>query len=669
MSNEQETKLWQDYQNGLAYQSACGIAASIPRAVRFFEGDQWPAATEKTRNMPRPVFNIVRFICRNKKAAILSTPVRIIYKGEREDADLDRWNRFSWFIQKEIGQEELDKRAIEDAVKKGTYVYHYYWDAEAKGLDALHRGGLRCEIIDPLHVFFADPTQKDEQKQAWILIASREPVASVKAKADKDVDPAMIGPDSDTENKYGTPEQDESKLCTVLTRYFRKDGEIYIEKATKSVVVNKPFPLAPDVEGALRSIEEAQGGKKDAQDAPNNTTPDDADTGEDALTGENVRAPLYPIVVGSYETRENSIFGIGEADGLIPNQKIVNFLIAMSVLNVQEVAWGKYIVLPGALGAQKINNDPGQVLIDHSGTGTGIKKMAEQGLQTFPVSLVDTIMSMTRTVAGSTEVMTGETIGANMSGSAIAALQSQAQQPIEDLRNAFWQVKVKQGRVLAQFYKLFYEGAEFAYADEMRQNEEAFGEVFNGSEYDGREYDVAVEVTGTAKSSIASDIAALDTLLAKGAITPAAYIKAYPDEVLSNKQSLIESVEGEEQNQIAMLTQQMQALQAQLTAAQEKINADAQTISQAEAVAQKVDRLERLLIEQQSQEAASQRSTMMMNAIENAEKIRAEGTEKINQANAEIERLGGAYTEANDDARLFAEELARRDPSMLMVGE
>lgn len=450
------TEPWDLYQDGLAYQASTKLSTNLPKFVKFYEGDQWAAPTKNTKNLPRPVVNIIKMICRSKKSAILATPVKIIYRAEDDMADVEKFNNFAEYIQKEIGQEALDKKGINDGVIKGSYFYHYYWDSEAKGKNGVREGGLRCEMIDPLNIFFANPTEIDEQKQAWILIASREDVESVKAKADKDTDKDLIAAD-ETDNKYGTIEQKNNKLCTVLTRYFRQNGEVYCEKATKSVVVNKPFALTPDIQAAAQEL-----GIK--EDAPNNSLPDNHE--EQSLIPNTAKAYLYPIVVGNYEIREDSIYGLGEVEGIIPNQKAINFNLAMSLLNAQEVAWGKYIVTPGALKGQTINNEPGQVLTDYTGTGQGIKKMTEQVMQTQPLQLVDSLMQMTRNVTGANEVMSGEVLGANMSGAAIAQLQSQAQQPIEELKDAFWLTKEKQGRVLAQFFKLYYSQKEFSYTKE-----------------------------------------------------------------------------------------------------------------------------------------------------------------------------------------------------------
>lgn len=643
------TSLWEDYQNGIAYQNASGLAKSLPTFVDFYEGKQWAKPTKNTKNLPRPVVNIIKMICRNKKSSILATPVKIVYKAEDEMADVEKFNNFAAYIQKEIGQEALDKRAIKDGVVKGSYFYHYYWDSEAKGKDGIKEGGLRCEIIDPLSIFFSDPTELDEQKQKWILIASREDLESVKAKCDEDVDPEEVVAD-EADDKYGAIEQEGNKLCTVLTRYFRKDGEVYCEKATRTVVINKHFPLAPDLEAAAKElgIEE---------DAPNNSLPDNGE-GE-PLTHEGVRASLYPIVVGNYENREKSIYGLGEVEGIIPNQKSINFNLAMSLLNAQEVAWGKYIVLPNALGSQVINNEPGQVLTDYSQTGNGIRKMTEQAMQSQPLQLIDTLTQLTRVVTGSSEVMTGETLGASMSGAAIAQLQSQAQQPIEELRDAFWLVKEKQGKVLAQFFKLYYAEKEFTYEESapkldeqgqpliddfgnVQEEEVQMTDVFNSSEYASTDFEVVVETTAGTKASAAGDINALDVLLSKGAISIKTYLKAYPKDALSNRTEILKGIEEDERNQVAQLTQQLQELQAQLAQATEVIQKQKETVDKVVSLIQENNQLKSFIANLYAESSA---------------KIKA-ANEQIALGNEQIARDSQKIQETTQDATEFATALA-----------
>ena len=631
------TKLWEDFRNGRAYQSNIGLTTRVPMYVRFYEGDQWPKPTKNTQGLPRPVVNIVKMICRNKKSAILSTPVRCYYQASDERVDVENFNRFSDYIQKEIGQEVLDKKGIDSGVKKGGYFYHYYWDSEARGKEGIKLGGVRCEMIDILNIFFADPTEDDEQKQRWILIASREPVSSVRAKCDKDVDTDTITPDED-ENLYSQKEQDGSELVTVLTRYFRQDGEVFVEKATKSVIINKPFSLTPNYQAARAAMDADP-------EAPNNDLPDDPNKKTETGQRTGTKTTLYPIVVGNYEHRERCIYGLGEVEGLIQNQRSINFNIAMMLLAAQENGWGKYVVHKNALQGQVITNEPGQVLTDYSDTGNGIKRLSELSLPASPMQLVESLTQMTRAVTGASEVMTGETIGSNMSGAAIAQLQSQALQPIEDLKDTFWKVKEKQGRVLAQFYKLFYRGREFSYT----VTEDGFDErgmpikieqqrngIFNGSDYEDVNLEVIVEATGGTHASAAGDINALDTLLAKGAISPVTYFELYPKDALSNRSEILKRLKSEEANIVAALQAQIEQLTQALKIRDQQIAAQQKTVSMVESIIREKSKLQDTLAQ-----------------------VYFEASQKIEGQNKAIVSERAQLTRTQRDARVMAADIVQ----------
>ena len=62
---ERASEIWDMYEDGKEYQSQIGLTKNVKTFVDFFEGRQWPAPTKDTKNLPRPVFNIIKFICRN----------------------------------------------------------------------------------------------------------------------------------------------------------------------------------------------------------------------------------------------------------------------------------------------------------------------------------------------------------------------------------------------------------------------------------------------------------------------------------------------------------------------------------------------------------------------------------------------------------------------------
>lgn len=654
--NDQDTEvsaLWKLYENGRGYLSSMGLSTKLPLYNRFYEGNQWPAPTRATRSLPRPVVNFIKMIVRSKKSFILASKARIHYEAELSEVDLTALNDFADYMVKEIGQEELDREAVQEACVEGTYIYHYYWDSEAVGRDGRVAGGMRAELLDPLAVVFENPTQREEQKQKWIILVTRETVDSVKAKADKGVDLNAIVPDEADADDYGTVEQDGSKLCTVLTRYFRRNGEVYVEQATKGVCFKAPAPIAPDVEAARSELFSDTPAAEDAEedgdvDPPNNDLPDSAGKAaeksreKEPLKGERSRAYLYPIVVGQYEPRKKSIYGIGEVEGLIPNQKYVNTLLGMALLNVMAVAWDKYVVHPNALRHQIINNEPGQTLTDYSNTnGQGIKRMGGAALSSLPVSLVEAIMTMTRTVTGSAEVMNGETIGTGFSGAAIALLQEAAKHPINDLREAFWAVKKKQGLVMAQFFRLFYQGAEYVREEKQEQEDGSVAKVkvratFDAAALENVRYDVVCEATIGTNSSSAGTIALLDQLFTGGHISLTTYIKLYPADALTNKSELLEAVQAMEADKVTLLEESLKQVQGELDRCMAQMAADEQMVSRVRAIINENKELQLAL-----------------------GGLYAESSEKLAAANDQINQGNAKIQEQNADIMKALQEIAQ----------
>ena len=543
---KETTHLFKMYQDGIDYQLKLGIREQIPNNIRFYEGKQWPRSTENTKNLPRPVINIVKMICRSKKSAILSAPVRIIYKSYTQNTNLSRFNSFADNIFKDMGQEKLDRLAIDDGIKKGSYFYHYFWDKEASDITGRQRGAVRCELIDPLNIFFENPSCLNEQMQKWILIASFRHRSDIFDILDKDISLSMSQIKED-ENDDGT--------ITVFTRYFRIDGEVYCERGTKSHIINKPFPIAPQKPDFGTAL--SKNPSKEWSESKKKSTSDEIyyNLGKCCI-----RAGLYPIACGFYERREGSIYGISEIEGIIPNQKAINFNIAMSLLNAQECAWGKYIALPNALKGQKISNVPGQVLIDHTGTGEGIKRMDEQPLSEVPINISSSLIDITKKSCGVSEIMNGELIWHNISGAAIAQLQAQAQLPIEELKSDFWDVKRKQGLIIAQFMKLYFYNRVFITKSEENGVEKDVFDTFSSEDYESSVFDVEVEVCGGVKATVASDISVLDACLSSGSISLEAYIKAYPDCAISNKTEILKQLELERSSEVAKLKEELKLL-------------------------------------------------------------------------------------------------------------
>lgn len=552
------TKCYRLYMEALENQAMTGLREKIPECVDFYEGRQWPRPTESTKNLPRPVVNIVKMICRAKKGAILATPVRVQYKSYSPLIDVEKFNSFASSVFREMGQDELDRRAIDDGIKKGSYFFHYYWDSDEISSESGENGALACELIDPLNIFFSNPSEVDEQKQDWIIISSQVVVKKLlNSITDSKLINSILLECCDGKGDVSL----EKETMLLLTRYYKKDGEIYCERQTKFNTVTEPFKIIPDTQEIDSILKEI--GTSIASGSVSENDKRFVDYRHSPKKNRKFKQ-LYPIVCGSYERKEGSIYGLGEVEGLIPNQKAINFNIAMNLLNAQQCAWGKYIALPNALGNQKISNVPGQVLIDFSGTGEGIKRMPEGEISSSPMSIAQSLEELTRSVSGTTGVMTGGAISSNLSGAAIAYLQSQAQVPIDELRNTFWHVKRKQGKVVAQFLRHFYfKRAFICQGNENDSEQMANYDEFSSNEYDGACFEVYVEAVGGTKASLASDISLLDTCLKNGSISLETYIRAYPESAITNKEEILKQINREKESELQMLREEITRLRSE----------------------------------------------------------------------------------------------------------
>lgn len=556
IQEEEITKVWKDYQAGLDYQQRIGLPERIKKNVAFYEGDQWAKPTEKTATLPRPVVNIIKMIVRAKTSAMNNTPVRIVFEADSNDTDTQDFTHFAEYIFKEMGMAEIDAQAVRAAGIKGGYFYHFYWDNEATGKKGNLKGAVRCDLINPKNIFFENPAQLDEQKQKWIIVSTREEIEAVREQADPGVDKDLITDDERGEDFDDREEQEGTKMCTVLTRYFKKGGEVFCEKATKQVVFKKAFSIAPDMQKAKKELGYDE-------DAANTSSPDEPKK----AAAPRYKACLYPIAVGQYEYKEDCIYGMSEVEGLIPNQKSINLNLAMILLQQQQMAWGKWLVNKDALKGQKITNEPGQVITDYSAAGNGIRQVQGGQMSAMPLTLIDNLLSYTRTVSGSTEVMTGELASANMSGAAIAQLQAQAQQPIEELRDGFWRVKEKQGRILEQFFRLFYQDETIDYSyrehnDETNENELKKVQ-FDVAKYADVDFTVVAKAGTGTRSSTAGDITFLDNLLKAGAISIMQYAEAYPEDALSDKPSFLKLLKKNQEDELTRTKKQLEEVTAQ----------------------------------------------------------------------------------------------------------
>ena len=123
---KQTTDLWDMYRKGIEYQNSIDLRTNIPRYMDFFEGRQWKGNIPKgTESMPRCVVNMIKPICRNKKANILSVPYKLVFSSVLHPQEAQVFSRFAEYQNKAMEMNEIDDQAVGKGIKTGTYIYHF----------------------------------------------------------------------------------------------------------------------------------------------------------------------------------------------------------------------------------------------------------------------------------------------------------------------------------------------------------------------------------------------------------------------------------------------------------------------------------------------------------------------------------------------------------------
>jgi hypothetical protein len=502
--------IWQEFtQQGLDYQERMGFSRAWPEFTRFVEGKQWPASTDKTKYMPRPVINQCDFIVENKKSNILSQTLKMLFSPEEMPEGQD--NEESMRVAQDftdaaattwadIDQDSLNEEVVDDTLVLGSGIWHYYWDNNKKGGQYTpYVGKVQGEVVDPIDIVLGNPhlPSTQMQRQPWIIVRSFPDTKELKEKAKangKNPDDIVADSNNTNDAKYDsqTVEMTKPNTTTLLRKYYKENGQIYWMESTKGTVVVDPKPLAPE---------------------------------------ESKPFEVYPLEMLVFKRRRKCAFGRSVIEDIIPNQKALNWGLGMMLLSIQQTAWPKIIAKLGAL-QQAITNEPGEIITDHGSMQglEGVKYMQPPNFSNTPMVITEKIMEMTRQVTGTTEISSGEVIGANMAASAIIALQNQAKKPNEAYEKKLVRSLKNIGRIYEEFYKTY--GTMPIPISGQNEDGEEITKTFTGAEHADASFSLKIDVGPASVFSESLQVSVLDKLHDSKELDKYQYIKYLPSNIV-----------------------------------------------------------------------------------------------------------------------------------------
>lgn len=440
----------------------------------FYTGRQH---TKNDQGVPRAMTNICRLDVESKASKICGTPFALnftCFDNTKSTIDLQKFDKYQ---QKRLKEENFNYYACCNGLDYGTEITYLRWDEDDTTIEGLFEGGLVQEHIDIRKFRVANPSISDIQKQKWVMFWNEEEVKAVRDICEIKENVKFIIPNGVNfeENNDISQSELEHKVVTVYTRFFRIDGEVYYQMSTKDVDITKPRPLNPHIEPEKLKVKPSDDDLSsvddydlDPQDAMINIIPKKQT--KEKYKKAKFKFNYYPFAVYRPRKENNRFYGKSDVEEIIPNQKIINFVDSMVALDSQNTGWSKYIIKKGALVGQKINNTPGQVLVDNAPANVnGIRRLEGTPMNTAIISYAESLVQRTRNINGINEVFTGESVSKNLSGYAIQLLQEQSNTTIEQSQRLFWDYCIDKAYIRLLFYRFYFEN--ILYVSELSEDE------------------------------------------------------------------------------------------------------------------------------------------------------------------------------------------------------
>ena len=388
------TEIWDLYEQGRNYNSMLGMYADTDKNFRMYNGDQWNGL--KVSGIEPIQLNFIKPIVKYKIGTINSNQWAINYSSEnfeskefRKTAEktcelLNKKASKIW----ERDQMDLKVRKItkDSAISSEGVMYVSYNKDEQTPEN---------EILSKNDILFGNENDSDIQRQPYILIKQRRPIIEIQRMAEleglsSDKIELIRGDNNVWEEAGETAKYEKDNMCTLVTKLWKEDNQVWFAKSTRFVEVKK----------ATKS------GLK-----------------------------FYPVAHMLWEEKEGSARGEGEVKYLIPNQIEVNKILMRSALVVKQTAYPQKIANIDKIQNPDAMNQVGGIIKTKNGqTVDDVQKIfgyvPPAQMSSDVEKLRNELVTLTRELAGAGDIATGNVSPEDASGKAILAVQQASQQPL-----------------------------------------------------------------------------------------------------------------------------------------------------------------------------------------------------------------------------------------------
>ncbi len=498
------TNTWKQYEAGKDYKRRIGFYENGRRNERYYRGDQWYESYGK--DLPRPVFNVIKRVVDYLVCTVASDRYSLGYvdedlpfMGEGEEAAIRknallalsenaqyRWSR--------VRMDDLLYSLLLDAAIFGDGVLFCYWDKDAGGKQG---GDVSVQTVDAANLFAADMNRPDIQSQDYIILSGRASASSLRAEALRNGVSAelvkKILPDGETDTGAGALSSSElgseDGKTTYLLKFTRENGRVVFEKSVKECIISRTV------------------------------TP----------------CRRYPVAYFSWTRVKNSFHGTSPVGQMIPAQKFINRAYAMVMKHMTDTAFSKVIYDKSRI--PEWTNEVGEAIavVGAANVSDAVSVVGTGDLQSGYLGLIESAISVTKELMGATETALGNTVPNNTS--AILALREASKISLGQIESALTGCVEDMADIWADMMCAYYPDERLLPFEKDGRTDAA---TVDFSRLRDSLIKARVAVRERAQYSASTALALLDKLLDGGFIDVNTYLNALPDELLPERQRILE---------------------------------------------------------------------------------------------------------------------------------
>jgi hypothetical protein len=555
----EKTKDWALYQNGVNYNNRIepNYYETVNANLDFFAGNQWRNLPDS--DMPKPVFNVIKRVITFFVASLTTSKAKIHFEPFMFTPDMPDPNRQTDAVGSVIANKQIDhlfekfkmefriKEALFDAAITGDAAAHFYFDVDKRPYGSLRpdiKGEICMELVDGANVMFGNANNPSTEHQPYIIVSGRDTVKNLKEEAQeyKSAEVDGIEEDSNWVWQAGKGAQievegDESGKAQYIIVYRKIKKK---RKTTDQMGIETEEEYTTVT--ASKSVETAYIYK-------------DIDTG----------LSNYPVAWMNWEKVKNQYHGRALCTGILPNQIFINRMFAMVMYHLMMTAFPKAVYNADVISLW--DNAIGSAIpVTGIDINTNLKNIAgylEPGNMSAQImKTIELAMQYTKEMLGASDAALGMIDPKNTS--AIIAVQKSSAIPLENPKANLYEWFEDCGKIAVDMMGTYY-GTRPVMLDDGAIADYDF------SQFKKLWLDVRADV---GESTYWSEIASgqtMENMLANGHIDIVQFLERVPENMIPQKEELIQEIQQRMQQQ-----QEMQAQQAQLQQDEETQNADMQ---------------------------------------------------------------------------------------------